>query len=165
MDRPPSKWLGFGAGFGAGAALMGFVLYAALIWYPALPGLPTPWNANALRASFDKAVYSMARRPGKAESFGIDYVVENRTRRDYLLPAGARLLVLARGRLESRGDCEVFESVLIPAGHKAKCTLKVRESGGKAASGENEAPVDGFVLFDKQNRYKLVFPKPTTKVD
>lgn len=151
MNQSVKKWLCVGAGFGSGAVLMAGLLVAAIAWNASRP---KAWNERALEASFDQFVY-ITNGNLTTENIGLEYVVTNSTSSDYVLSPDKTFMEVYKGALEHNPSYALRESTLIPARQKVRVTLVV------PAAYNVSWQVDGFVLFDANFRYKLVFPKPT----
>lgn len=133
---------------------MGTVVYLSLIWFATFPKLPNPWNTAALRAWFDDAAYGRGEGGTNLEFLDLDYVIENTTAWDYTLPADSTFLLLHQGRLAASRNYKLLDSVLIPAGRRTKCTIRVPKWYA------TDPHVDGFVIFDSAARYEIIFPRP-----
>jgi hypothetical protein len=176
MTTSPSNWkivvLKFVA-FGAGFAIMAGAIAAGALWYSRRPRPEKPWNQSAIKASsYTQALASIESDRAVGD---FRYTLQNTTDRDYKLPADATIMVRLAQDMSYREvpDMTSDHNLYIPAGQKVNVsiTLPIRYSDynfskAKADDDKQLAPfmnsrlaeIDGFVLFDPTNRYKVDFP-------
>jgi hypothetical protein len=154
-ERQPSKLnksLVINAGFGAGAVVMLALIVGGVIWYTSRP---RSWNATAIQASFSQEAYSV---DGDSNVIGtnLDYTVNNTTANDYTISGTDTFMIVEPDAMHpsASGKYKIGEPCFVPAGHKVKCSVSVDPEF------DTSFAIEGFVIFDKVNRYKIVFPKP-----
>jgi len=166
------KAFGFGVGFA-------FVLIAAAtvwLWHASRPKLPSPWNKRAITATFDYVTTQ-----GEANHIVFIYTLQNETNQDYRLQSNVGVEMAARLSREKsisaiRGEDHTIEfPVFVPSGQRSRFSMEISYPyNEKSAAGEDEfkhrddvkafvkssyANLDGFVLYDDNNRYEIDFPK------
>lgn len=171
------RWKGLVlTGFSAevGIALTISVVGGLAYWYQARP---RPWNTSAIKAEFDRVDVS---HENKIEFY---YTLENLTDFDYRLE-NSRGIHLT-GRLTEQGSLSDFREyekieypVFVPAKQRVSFRIEIpysypvkekdnagpgeRETwrkGLKAYLNQEFGNLDGFVLFDENYRYQIIFPK------
>jgi hypothetical protein len=161
------------AGFGGGFAVLLAVLIGGVLWYQGRPQIEREWNTAAIKATFkDLRVTTSTPKP----KFIFSYSLENTTDFDYSIDDKSQVLVMAtlpEGKgLEPSESLSLSPTVYIPA--KQKVVLSVFKEGEyneayperdrdnleKLAPymGKQLKKLDGFVLFDKTRRYKIILP-------
>jgi hypothetical protein len=144
------KWFFVGLGFGIGAALVcGFIL-GGLVWYSS--GAKR-WNTRAIQAHFSTSVYRMDDNWHVAET-DLEYIVDNNTSKDFTLSPGQTFLLIGKDALRASRDYKLSQPCFVPAKTKVECVISA------PAYFDTTVDIDGFALFDRKTRYKLIFPKP-----
>lgn len=176
MTTPsPSTWkmvaLKFVA-FGAGFAFTVSVIAGVLVWYSSRPKPEKPWNQSAIKASATGTQFSVQSDRLVAD-FG--YSLQNTTDRDYKLPSDARLMVRLAQDMSYRDAPNMTwaQNLYVPSGQKVNVSIRLPviysdfnfphqkandEKQLSAFIDRRLAEIDGFVLFDPTNRYKVDFP-------
>ena len=121
MNQSFKKWVGIGAGFGAGAVLMLVLAFLVFQWYTLRP---KQWDERALRAKFVEPVY-MIDEQLKVKNIELNYIVTNATPSDYTLMPDAQFMLQDRGALEENPR----ESWRQPA-----CFLSPRDQTGRGGA-------------------------------
>jgi hypothetical protein len=165
------------AGFGAGFAIVFCLTAAGVIWYAHRPVQPKPWNKTAFKAQFDR-VYTSP----KTKHFIFDYIIENTSDSDYRLNStlGVNLTVESSGHLAMCEECLTLPTlpVFIPARQKMLVPIQLNytvpieletqligiseDAKSKAVKeyvDQKFKHLDGFILYDENNRFEIVFPK------
>jgi hypothetical protein len=153
------------AAFGAAFALLLCMVGGAWIWYANSPH-PTAWNNAAIRATFKDLTMSTSQQPPK-EYFS--YILENTTDADYSLDPSTVLVMatLPDGKGLDQDHSFTLSSSDIPAKQKVVVSIsrdfdyqgdpndldKLSE-----VTNRHLKEIDGFVLFDKVHRYKIILP-------
>jgi hypothetical protein len=171
-----------GAGFGAGFAITLAAIVGAFVWYQSRPAKEPDWNTRAIKATFkDIGITTSVAKP----KFTFSYSLENTTSLDYSVDATSQVTLMATlpdGKgFEPDEALSLPPSVYIPAKQKVVVSIskeaeyndsypaRDRDDGEKLAIFMNRRlkELDGFVLFDKAHRYKIIFPNgwPDTKKD
>lgn len=163
--------------FGAGFAIIFFIVMGSIFLYQAQP---KPWNTNAITAS-----YKSVDTEGKDNLLIFYYTLTNNTKYDYNIEHIKDILLASK--LEKNKEISVENTddmitidppIFIPAYHRLYFMIHIRYPVPKKTSTvdskeerekyrkEIEAYInkefpnlDGFVLFDKKNHYKIEFPK------
>ncbi len=183
-SMPPSSnrvWL-WGFSIGVGAVIAVALIIGGILWYQSRPEPQKPWNTIAVKASFD-----FLSTEGDKNTLCFYYTLENRTDIDYRLSSTDAESFAAK--LERAGSLSVLNEdelkidlpIFIPAKHKVRATVhlsyscdehqenyldeqkepdRARFQAAVGAWVKKKMPnLDGFVLFDKKNRYEIEFPK------
>jgi len=166
------------AGFGAGfvVALCG----VALLWflYSGRPKPPKPWNKLAIVAEYDDV-----RPVGGKDYLNFNYMLQNNTNFDFRVDSEAGIAITAKMKQEKGfaqfapgvvtisypifvpAKSRVWIALSIPYAYPVKEKEKPNREERKQYTTEvakyvtEELPnLDGFVLFDAQNRYEIDFP-------
>lgn len=153
------------AAFGAAFALVLCIVGGAWIWYAKSPH-PTAWNSAAIRATFKDLTLSTSQQPPK-EHFS--YLLENTTDVDYALDPSTVLVMAALpdGKGLEQDDTLSLSAREIPARQKVVVSIS-RDMDYQGDPNDNDKlsevttrqlkKIDGFVLFDKVHRYKIILP-------
>jgi len=165
-------------GISSGVCLVLVMAIGAVLWYSSIPSRPKPWDTKAVTASYD-----YVSTEGDSNTFVFFYVVENKSQRDYRLTETMKPVLMAQlaehkslGREDD--SLRINLPLFIPAGHrhtvKIHLDYRFKEPHPKDASRDqrraykakleehlkNElSNLDGFVLFDDETRYQIIFPK------
>src|SRR5262245_60834304 len=152
QQSPSKKSLVISVGFGAGAVLMLALIVGSLLWYTSRP---RSWNATAIQASFSQETYSVD-ADSNVIAMGLDYTVNNTTETDYTVSGTNTFMIVEPDAMHpsASGKYKIAEARFVPAGHKEKCSVSVDPEF------DTSFAIEGFVIFDKAYRYKIVFPKP-----
>ncbi len=177
------KWkrlLLVGAGFGAGFALLGAVLFGLVAWWSSRPAKTRPWNTTALQASDTEVRFSS----GTDEAFIILACrVKNNSGDDYSIPQkpDGRLMVVTEdnGVLEERPEAFWSNDVTIPAGTTVNVPftfpfklvnydLTAAQSSNMTIMGkwvdERLSHIRGLKFYDSAHKYELDCPDKWTGV-
>lgn len=184
--RPIASWKKFAirAFFGGvGFAFALAVLAGAALWYHNRPERPKPWNNTALKATFDTMeIWAGHWKDTLSYSVGFYYNVHNNTDRNFEVSNSAltKMAVLSDGNVLSKefgnyedGDVIVEGPAFIPPGGTARIALYVGyyypSDFTKADQADREKLIatfnnrlkelNGFVLFDEQNHYRVDLPE------
>jgi hypothetical protein len=160
------------ASFGAAFAVVLCLIVGSWLWYESHPHEPK-WNSTTIRATF-KEVGITTSVPKPKLTFS--YVLENTTDTDYSIE-NDKLKVLVMETLPEGKGLEADEALSltpceIPARQKVVLSLskeaeyndaypeRDRDNEEKLASfmSRRLKELDGFVLFDKAHRYKIILP-------
>lgn len=139
-----------GMGLGAGIVLMLGVVFAGFIWYTSRP---KAWKTEVLKATFAEPSYRW-NNDFKLANVLLDYKVENTSNEDYTLSGSSTLMVSRKDSLEQGASYGFEDSCFIPSKQTVKCRIV------SPMWFDTSAEMNGFVIFDSANRYKIVFPKP-----
>jgi hypothetical protein len=164
----------------AGITLAVCIVAACALWYASRPKPPKPWNARALTVS-GSPTFSVY---GVELHVHLRYDVQNRTDSDYSIDKKQRVRVMGRyanGSLTTplEGDYVNIEfPVFIPARQTGMITLDIKGlvAVAKEATQSDEeyheqlrallnnktGHLDGFTVFDEDNRYQIDLPKWVT---
>jgi len=133
---------------------------------------PKPWNARALTASYE----GMHTLNAYNRDIVFWYTVENTTDQDYRVETGDGISLT--GKLAQPQSLSGFDSsekihypIFIPSKQRLRVDIEIQNQ--YPDSGGNQPPtkvleecvrthfgnLDGFVLFDSNNRYQINFPK------
>jgi hypothetical protein len=165
---------------GAGFALMLALIAGAALWYSSRP--PRPWNASAIKATYDHIDTE-----GDKRMIVFYYILENVTATDYKVENGSNTVVAARLKRQNslsvvrdEGWGKIDYPLFVPAKQRVLVAIHLaypfygKEEPNTDASFEDRRDyriavagyvskkmtnLDGFVLFDKANRYQINFPK------
>jgi hypothetical protein len=160
------------AGFGAAFAVTVCLIVGGWLWYESHPH-EAKWNSSAIKATF-KEVGITTSVPRLKLTFS--YVLENTTDADYSIENDkSKVLVMATlpdGKGFEQDEALSLTPTEIPARQKVAVSLskgadyndaypeRDREDGKKLAAfmSRRLKELDGFVLFDKTHRYKIILP-------
>lgn len=159
------------AGFGSGFAAVLALTVGGWAWYQNQPHRQPQWNTTAMRATF-KGV-TMVTGPKPVMKFA--YSLENTTDADYSIEPSqvVTMATVPEGKgLEVDDALSLPSSLFIPARQKVVLTVsKIGEYSDEYPERERNnveklkpyfdrrlKEVDGFVVFDKVHRYKIVLP-------
>ena len=147
------KCLYVGLGFGSGAVLMSAVIVGSFVWYS---NHPKPWNTDAIKASFSQETYGLINNDFNITEMTLEYFIDNKTTTDYTLSPTYAFMIVDKGAIapSANGLYKLSESCFVPSGNRAKCSVAV------SPDYDTSVNLDGFVIFDTTNRYKIEFPKP-----
>jgi hypothetical protein len=168
--QPWTRFLLLRVAAGAGFAVVLSVIIGVVMLFKSHSSSPTPWNTQAISATFDSVATE-----GADHTLVFYYILENRTSHDYQLPDPFDVTVMAKLKEGSlsldngayKGDQDLF----LPANERARfgihSALRVSDPGGAPpADGALDGSVNtlapslnGFVVFDQKNRYEIVMPK------
>ena len=166
---------------GAGFAITAAVIGASVIWYM---DRPKPWNTAALTAEYD-----VMGTEGDDNTLVFYYTLRNNTNKDWSIAEHSETPLFGRLADEERLSGPLLSEWLttdkplfVPIGHKIRFAvhLKLRYPDRlkeKASTDERKAfrkkveeymasefsNLDGFVLFDKTNRYEIRLARGWTK--
>lgn len=157
---------------GVGFALTVAAIVGIVIWHNGRPKPEKPWNQAAIKATPTGLVYTV-----KSDRLAGDfrYSLQNTTDKDYRLPSDSRLMVRLAQDMSYRDAPNMTweQNLFIPAGQKVNVSVMLpimysdfNFSKQKADDEKQLSPfvdrrlseIDGFVLFDSTNRYKVDFP-------
>jgi hypothetical protein len=173
VPTPWKKLVLVGAGIGGGFAIMLAVIAAGWVWYEGRPHRDPDWNTTAIKATFKDVVITTSVPKPKLT---FSYSLENTTASDYTIDGTSQVQVMAT--LPEGKGFDPDEALSLPASlyipSKQKVVLSIfkeaeyndayperdRDNGEKLAAFMNRRlkELDGFVLFDKGRRYKIVLP-------
>jgi hypothetical protein len=185
-DQPNPTWkkIAIRAVFGGiGLAIGTAAIIAAGVWYSNRPKATPPWNSKALTAKYDTMEFTMGASDEKA-SYPVDfyYNVQNNTNQTYqFTPAGLTpLAVLTDGNALSKdfGHYQARAATIdgppfIPPGATVRIGVRVyyffpdeftdadKQNVKKISGslGHRTDELNGFVIFDEQNHYRIDLPK------
>lgn len=168
---------------GIGFAITLSVIAGGGIWYESRPKPIAPWNSRALNAKFDTMEFSIG-GADETTSYPVDfyYNVRNNTDQTYqFVPADLMpMAVLTDGNALSKdfghyqsGAASVDGPPFIPPGGTARIAIKVSylypyeftDSDKKnekkiiESLGHRTDELNGFVIFDEQNHYRIDLPR------
>jgi hypothetical protein len=161
------------AGFGGGFAVILASIVGLSIWYEGRPPREPDWNSAAIKATFKNVLITTSTPKPKLI---FSYSLENTTDRDYSIDGASQVLVMAtlpEGKgFEPEETLSLPPSLYIPAKQKVVLTVfkegeyneaypeRDKDSSDKIAPYMNRRlkELDGFVVFDKSRRYKIVLP-------
>ena len=155
------------AAFGVAFAVVLCIVAGAWIWYANSPRYQAAWNSTAIRATFkDITVSTSPQQPAK-EKFS--YVLENTTDADYSLDPSTVLVMAALPDGKGLEQDHAFSLISseIPAKQKVVVSISRdmdyqgdKDDMAKLSAFMNRRlkELDGFVLFDKVHRYKIILP-------
>jgi hypothetical protein len=170
------------AGAGAGAILAIALVLLAVVWYSGRPKHPAPWNANAIRATYDRVDTGSIEQQGNTkQELWFLYVVMNTTDFDYKIEQSDPLTLMGKLEVEhsllNADDITIDRPVFIPAKQSVRIKLHMPSYDFKEVRPDyhsaeykqyaakviqyintNLANLDGFVLYDNTNRYQINFP-------
>lgn len=162
---------------GAGFAVVISAIVGLAIWYMSRTKPPKPWNANAIKATFDYVDTT-----GDNNDIVFYYILENTTNQDYSVPSKDSMHLT--GRLLREKELSEFDSyekihypIFIPAKKRLRFAIEIpypyperispsastdeqreyRKGIGKYLKKE-AGNLDGFELFDSGHRYEIDFP-------
>jgi hypothetical protein len=182
-----------GAGFGAGFAIFTTAIIGGWIWYDSRPHAPKPWNGKAIIATFDYPDTESG--PQDKGGFSPDqlvfyYTLENTTDFDYRMPSRDQLQL--SGKLKEERSLTTNDQLLtlddhpifLPAKQRMRIGIHlqygVKKDFGPKDSKEDRQKrrkaiadymgtevnnLDGFVVFDTENRYRIDFPNGWNNLD
>lgn len=176
MTTPtPSNWkaaLLRSIGAGVGFALTLSAIGVMLVWYSNRPKPEKPWNSSAIKAIGTGSQFSV-----QTDRVVCDfrYSLQNGTGKDYKLPSNVKLMERLAQHMNYRDapNMTLEQNLYIPSGQKVNVSIilpimysdfdfsKEKASDEKQLSAfidRRLAELDGFVLFDPTNRYKVDFP-------
>lgn len=170
-------------GFGAGFAVVLSIAVGVWTWYRGRPKPPKPWNEHAITAEYD----SVTTR-GDENYVSFQYVLQNNTDSDYRLTSMtgidlAATLASTRSFSQFGGLSDAFTfPIFVPAKSRTRITITIPYAYNvkpkSTATHEErlqydsdverfvktEFPnLDGLVLFDSSNHYKIDFPSGWTQ--
>jgi hypothetical protein len=167
-----------GAGFGAGFAVALSSIAVFCIWYNERPKPPKPWNKKAIAAEYD-----FIGPAGGENDLAFHYVLQNNTDFDYRIDSDAGIEITSK--LKKENGFSLFANryvttdypIFVPARSRVWIALNipypypVREKENPTPDERKEfatgvakyvtdefSNLDGFALFDIQNRYEIDFP-------
>ena len=171
------------AGYAGGVILALSVVVGSIVWYTSRPVKPKPWNRDSIVASY----YRVTESDESTAKLEFEYILDNKTDRDYELRADSSLKIAAR--LEDTNSLTGFADeygfvvklpVFVPAHQKTRITFSMPSYGFSTvnhpsnASTQDErhkyyaevathvknkmANLNGFVLFDEVSRYQIELP-------
>lgn len=158
-----------------GLSLAVAVVIGVLAWYRSRP---LPWNNEAIKATFD---FINTENERNTTVFG--YTLENKTRVDYRMQQRSDILIMSKLKrqkslVSSDEDIKVDLPVFIPPGERLDFRIHLglsyphKPKAGQTFEEQREyqkrvgdfvnrelGNLDGFVIYDKVNRYQINFPK------
>ncbi len=166
---------GFSIGFGAVIGIS--LIIGGILWYQSRP---KPWNKSAIIATFDQLDTE-----GEENTVRFCYILENRTDTDYELTSATDCELMVRltdpsSLLPSTASASRLEYLPLflaakqrlavtmtwdysfPNRIKEDATKEERQSHREQIAkwlNEKAGNLNGFVLFDKRNRYEITLPK------
>jgi hypothetical protein len=160
------------AAFGAGFAVMACAIAGGVLWYSTRPRPEKPWNQSAIKANPTQTLFTIKSDRAVGD---FRYSLQNTTDRDYKLPADVTIMLRLAQDMSYRQvpDMTWDHALYIPAGQKVNVSITLpiiysdyNFSKAKADDEKQLAPfmdrrlaeIDGFVLFEPTNRYKVDFP-------
>jgi hypothetical protein len=180
MDSKLKRAILISAAAGAGVVFAVASIAAGVLWYSSRPSYPKPWNTTALKTEFH-----YIDTEGTQNTLVFGYYVANQTDMDYQLPAVSALSLMAKrtdnsALSEPQPDYEsIDQKLFVPAHQTVSVTIHIavtpdvkkkdvfgeidKDKGYrndlKEWAGKKFENLGGWVLFDKQNRYQVTFPK------
>jgi hypothetical protein len=180
----PWKMLAIRSFFGGVGFAIGLSIIAgAVLWYHNRPERPKPWNASALKATYDTMEF-MVGSAKDTYSYPVVfyYNVRNNTDRNYQINSSTLtpMAVLTDGNALSKefghyqaSDATVDGPAFIPPGGTARIAVRVsyfypdeftqadKKDPEKIISNLNHRlrELSGFVMFDEQNHYRVDLPE------
>jgi len=171
------------AGFGAGGVLTAAICLGLFFWYKSRPARPRPWDQSAITAQFYR-VSTAAEGDSKLE---FEYVLQNNSEKDYELPAYSAPKIAAKlqdtksfAGFADQNQFLLKLPIFVPAHQKTRIDVTLPSYGFSSAihltsvSSDDErrkynaavgayvaqkmSNLDGFVLFDENNRYEIELP-------
>jgi hypothetical protein len=155
----------------------------AAFWYHNRPERPKPWNATALKATYNGlGVTTGSTKDPSSYSLQFYYDVKNNTDRNYAINSStlALMAVLTDGNALSKefgnyqsGEAAVDGPAFIPPGGTARITVRVsyfypdeftqadKNDFQKVLPSLNRRlkELSGFVVFDEQDHYRIDLPE------
>lgn len=170
----------WGLSFGVGFSVTLVSLIGLYVWHENQPKPPKPWNTSAIVSTFD-----YIDTEGNDNTIVFYYTIQNNTDYDYELSKTAQSILLAKlekqNSLSGTRDDEFLKydkSVYVPAKQRLRFAIhlryptsfKLKHGASEEEKGEfrrtlskylkDEASnLNGFVLFDEENRYQIDFAK------
>jgi hypothetical protein len=166
------------AGFGAGFALAISAIIGIAIYVTSLPKSERKWDDNAVTASFSEVTFNT----GEAPTVNLSFTLNNTTGRDYSVPNDKDSIFMelpdTKALYQYNNSPDPFlqtvsiDPTFIPSNQRALVTLHLiysyndfypkadKENTEKMAKyiAKRLERIDGFQLFDKANRYEIIFP-------
>jgi hypothetical protein len=169
--NPSQKIFLKASGFGAGVLIALVVAISTWFYISSLPEKPKPWDRESIKATNSGINVNI----GDKVVITFRYLVENKTKKDYYFPDDTKgtYVVLPKGKGLSQQDEITWDSdAYLPSGPKMSVSFyltydydesyqkKDQDNTDKLIKFMNShlKEVDGFVVFDKKNRYEIVFP-------
>jgi hypothetical protein len=168
---------------GVGFAIALAIIAGAAVWYHNRPERPKPWNSTALKATFDTMEISAGHWTDiYSYPVAFYYNVQNNTDRNFEIDNSTltKMVVLTDGNVLSKefgnyqdGDVTVDGPPFIPAGGTARIVVRVSYYYPNDFTKADQADVkkviatfnrrlkelNGFVLFDEENHYRIDLPE------
>ena len=164
---------------GAGFALAMAAIFFSYLWYQARPKPQRPWDTKAIQASFDTVDVT-----GDDNHIVFYYILENTTDVDYRVDSSDGVSLTAK--LESQHSLSSFDGyekihfpIFIPAKQRMRFAVEIpypypEKLAGNAPKEDRHkwreklveflksemSNLNGFVLFDANNRCQVNFPRP-----
>lgn len=187
------KYFFIGAGFGTAALIVTAVIMGVWMWFESRPQKQKPWNQNAIIATFEYPGTESG--PEEKDGFRPDqivmyYTLENKTDFDYRMPARNQIEFNAKLKRENSlsANSQLLsldeQPVFLPANQRVRISVHLRypvkkdfgpedtranrDKRRKAIAdylNEEFTNLDGFVVFDLQNRYQINFPNGWKTMD
>lgn len=156
----------------AGLILSGIMAYSYYQYAPQRRG--PSWNGGAITATYLGAQLREI-DPSNA-ALSLSYELQNNTDSDHRLEDAPEFVVMSRskadGSLSSQEEVRLGHSTFLPARQRAQVTLELRRQFNWPAVGDpglrdklksfvNDglASADEFVLFDRNDRFQVEFPR------
>ncbi len=165
------------AGFGAGLTLALVAALGTWSWYAHRPKPDPSWDASSIKAD----ITGISISTHTADSFvaTLQYKLSNTTDKDYSMPPESARIVMTKLPADngySRGSAVMDVEVFIPAHNNMNVNVRVSfdYSDLYPATQHNDRDkmiallkmrlkeLDGFVIFDRANHYKIELPNPGT---
>jgi hypothetical protein len=161
------------AGFGGGFAVVMASIVGIWVWYQGRPQKQPEWNSTAIRATFKDVVITTSKPKARLK---FSYSLDNTTHSDYSIDDKSQVLIMAT--LPDGKGFEPDEAISLPSSFYVPATQKVVLTVSKECEYTDEYPewdrgdleklgafmtrrlkeLDGFVVFDKTRRYKIILP-------
>lgn len=174
-------------GFGAGFAIVAGLIVAAIAWYIEIYKPSRPWNKTAITAT-----YSHVHTEGDDETLVLFYTLKNNTNAYYEVSKSSDLQGFLRIEEDKDAPLVPFKEIhfwadepfFLPARESLQYRIHLPDSMKSkikqpATHGDKELKeyrkeleahlekaflgTDGFIIFDKEYRYQIEFPKPWSK--
>jgi hypothetical protein len=168
---------------GVGFAVAIAIILGIVSWYQSRPKPPKPWDKAAVTATYDSidTEGQSGRWEGQPPNrLVFYYTLQNNTDSDYQFSDLTNIVVMAKLKRQKslsgqKGDkfLQPDSPVLIPAKQRIRFALHVGypyeyDKSLKAGASKKDieayvnekfSNLDGFALFDENNRYQIDFPK------
>lgn len=171
--------------FGIGFSLILIIVTGGYIWYESRPKPQKPWDNNAIVAFYDY-VDTSKNPENKRDEVVFYYTVENKTKTDYSIDSENDILLYAKldkQKSISGGKPDehlnIAYPIIIPSNQRFKFPIRlfyvidsIKEPLSGATKdekktyreilekliGEELSNLNGFIIYDKRDRYVIDFP-------